>query len=92
MGNYTDNYWKVYVLLLKEVALEKKITQELISDRTGLIQSNVSRIFALKYRPTLDTYLKIADAIGLRIRIEDIDNIINVNDCFYKITNELIEK
>lgn len=58
--------------LLDEVrvaAQKRKITQEQIAERTGLHRSNISRIFSGRYSPELDTFLKIAAAVGLRLRI-----------------------
>lgn len=61
----------------------------MIARRTGLIQSNISRIFALKYRPTLDTFIKLADALKLKIVIEDKEGLIEINACYDKIKTKL---
>lgn len=39
----SKEYWKVLVLLLKEIADEKGITQLEIAEKTGLLQSNISK-------------------------------------------------
>lgn len=83
--NKENNQWQLLVLLLKEIATEKSITQEMIAQNTGLIQSNISRIFALKYRPTLDTYMKLADALQVTIKVEDNEGIIDISECFNRI-------
>ncbi len=48
---------------LEKVVIEKGITLTEISEKSGLIESNISRIFAGKFSPTLDNYLKIKRAI-----------------------------
>lgn len=48
---------------LEKIALEKGITLKEISEKSGLIESNISRIFAGKFSPTLDIFLKIKKAI-----------------------------
>lgn len=48
---------------LEKIALERGITIKEISEESGLIESNISRIFAGKFSPTLDNFLKIKKAI-----------------------------
>jgi transcriptional regulator with XRE-family HTH domain len=85
-----DNYeWQLFVLMLKEIATEKGITQEIIAQRSGLIQSNVSRIFALKYKPTLDTFLQVAKAVGVNFYFEDKENKTDLNVCFERAMESL---
>ena len=85
-----DNYeWQLFVLMLKEIAIEKGITQEIIAQRSGLIQSNVSRIFALKYKPTLDTFLQVAKAVGVNFYFEDKENKTDLNVCFERAMESL---
>jgi DNA-binding phage protein len=61
---YTDQQWKLLVTQLKDTAAAKGITQQQIAEATGLHQSNLSRVFSLRYCPTLDMYLRIAGAVG----------------------------
>ncbi|MDD4439633.1 MAG: helix-turn-helix transcriptional regulator [Tissierellia bacterium] len=85
-----DNYeWQLFVLMLKEIATEKGITQEIIAQRSGLIQSNVSRIFALKYKPTLDTFLQVAKAVGVNFYFEDKESNADLNTCFERAMESL---
>lgn len=85
-----DNYeWQLFVLMLKEIAIEKGITQEIIAQRSGLIQSNVSRIFALKYKPTLDTFLQVAKAVGVNFFFEDKESKTDLNVCFERAMESL---
>lgn len=50
-------------------AIDRGFTQQEIAAKTGLIQTNVSRTLLGKYTPRLDQFLKLADAIGLEIKI-----------------------
>lgn len=65
--------WEDLVAELRHAAEQKGITQEVIAERTGLLQSNISRLFALKYSPTLKIIVLIAGAINVKIKIEEID-------------------
>ena len=84
-----ENNWKVMVLLLREVALEKKITHEQIAEKTGLQKSNVSRVFSLAYCPSMDLFLKISMAIGVNFFFEDKDSKSDLNVCFERAMSEL---
>ncbi len=72
--NANDKAWMLLVLLLKLTAVKKGITQEVIADRTGYYVTNINRLFALKYRPRLDVFLNLANAIGVNFFFEDRDN------------------
>ena len=74
-NNNQDQQWKLLVLLLKEIAESKGITQTQIAEETGLLQSNISRFFSLKFKPTLDTFLQVAKAVNVNVLIEDKDPI-----------------
>ena len=82
-------HWKVFVLLLKETACEKGITQEQIAADTGFTQSNVSRVFSLRYKPTLDTFLRIAQAVGGNFSFEDVESKIDLSILFERAMTEL---
>lgn len=56
---------------ISETAKEKGITQEMLSEKTGFCQSNISRILAGKYPPTLDSFLKLCEAVGVKIKLVD---------------------
>lgn len=81
--------WKVFVLLLKQIAIDQGISQQQIAERTGLQQSNVSRIFSLKYCPRLDLLLDIAEAIGVNFFIESKNSTTDLNKIFEKAMTEL---
>ncbi|WCM42419.1 helix-turn-helix domain-containing protein [Flavobacterium sp. CBA20B-1] len=88
-NNNNNEQWKLLVLLLKEIAESKGITQQEIADNTGLLQSNVNRFFALKYKPTLDTFLKIAKVINVNFFFEDQEGKTDLNLMFEKAINAL---
>ena len=84
-----NEQWMLLVLLLKQIAENKGITQNEIAESTGLIQSNVSRFFSLKYKPTLDAFLQIAKAIKVNFFVEDQEDKSDLNVCFEKAIEQL---
>lgn len=56
---------------LADVAKEKGITNELIANRTGFKPSNVSRMLAGIYSPSLDNYMRLAEAVGVYFFVID---------------------
>lgn len=62
--------WKEIVIRLRDIAEEKGITQEEIAEKSGLIQSNVSRIFTLRFVPKISTLALIAKALNVEIIIK----------------------
>ncbi len=81
--------WKVIVTILKEIATDQGISQQDIADRTGMLQSNVSRIFSLKYCPRLDILLAIAESIGVNFFIESKNSNTDLNKLFEKAMTDL---
>ncbi len=77
------------VLLLKEIAEEKGITQNQIAEQTGMIQSAVSRFFSLKFKPTIDTFLQVSKAIKVNFFFEDKESKTDLNKCFEKAMEQL---
>jgi len=59
---------------LADLAKEKGISQEEIARRTGFTQSNVSRMFAGRYAPSLDNFIRLADAVDAYFFIIDKDS------------------
>jgi predicted transcriptional regulator len=55
--------WQKKINELEKEAQKRGITQNMISERTGIQQPHVSRFFKAELCPRLDTYLKIRDAI-----------------------------
>ena len=69
--NNQNEQWKLLVLILKEIAESKGITQNEIAEKSEMHQSHVSRFFALKFPPNLNTFLKIAKSIKVNFFFED---------------------
>lgn len=84
-----NEQWQLLVLLLKEIADQKKITQEQIAHQTGMLQNSVSRFFSLKFKPTLHTFLVIAKAIKVNFFFEDQEDKSNLNQCFERAMETL---
>ena len=84
-----NEHWKVLVLLLKEIADQKGISQNEISERTGMLQSAVSRFFSLKFKPTLETFLQVAQALKVNFFFEDQEGKTDLNIAFEKAMTEL---
>lgn len=91
-GNLNNEQWKLLVLILKEIAEQKGITQQKIADRTGLIRSNVSRFFAIKYAPSLSMFLEIAKAIGVNFFFEDKEGTSDLNKAFEKAMEKMYRR
>ena len=84
-----NEHWKMLVLLLKEIADQKGISQNEISEQTGMLQSAISRFFSLKFKPTLDTFLQIAKAVKVNFFFEDQENETDLNIAFEKPMEQL---
>ena len=84
-----NEQWMLLVLLLKEIAEEKGITQNQIAEQTGMIQSAVSRFFSLKFKPTIDTFLQVSKAIKVNFFFEDKESKTDLNKCFEKAMEQL---
>ena len=84
-----NEQWMLLVLLLKEIAEEKGITQNQIAEQTGMIQSSVSRFFSLKFKPTIDTFLQVSKAIKVNFFFEDQESKTDLNKCFENAMEQL---
>lgn len=83
-----DDQWKLIVLFLKNVAKEKGISNNEIVERTGLMKSNVSRLFSLKHCPELRVIMAVSQAIGITLRFDDIDATIDIEAVFQRSKTE----
>lgn len=88
-NNTEDKHWQVLVLLLKEIAIEKGITQAQIATRTGLRRTNVARVFGVRYCPSLELFLRIARAVGVNFYFEDQDSDTDLNLVFERAMEQL---
>lgn len=87
--NINDEQWKLLVLLLKNIAEDKGITHQQIADETGLLKSNVTRVFAVRYRPNLEVFLKIAQAVKVNFFFEDKESKTDLNLMFEKAMDQI---
>ncbi len=84
-----EQHWMLFVLLLRFTAEAKGITQAEIAEKSGLKQSNVSRFMALKYVPTLRTFIAIAKALEVNFFFEDKEDKTDLSVIFNKAMDEL---
>lgn len=84
-----EQHWRLLVLMLKNIAKDKGITQVQIAEATGLQQSNVARLFSLKYCPTLNNFIAIAQAIGVNFFFEDKEGDTDLAKVFEQSMEEL---
>lgn len=84
-----EQQWQLLVLLLKEIAKEKGIFQQEIAEKTGMKQQTISRIFSLKFSPSLKNFLAIAQAIGVNFFFEDKESKTDLNTIFERAMKEL---
>lgn len=91
MNNEQSNeqHWKSLVLILRKVAESKGISQQEIANRTGMLRTNINRVFQLKYCPKLDTFILIANAIGISLFFEDKEIDTKLNEIIEAAKNEL---
>lgn len=82
--NANEQQWKVLVLLLKELAIQKLGTgwQTQLAEKTNFTQSNISRLFSLKYAPSLKNFLILAKAIEVNFFFEDKEGKTELNLAF----------
>lgn len=74
---------------VRETAKEKKITHEQLASMTGFTSSNVSRMLMGRYAPSLDNFLRLADAVGVNFFIESKDSDSPINEQFEKDMEKL---
>lgn len=74
---------------LREEAAAKGITNQQIADATGFSQPNVNRMLNAHYAPSLDNFLKFAEAIGVNFFMESKDSPTINNQAFEKAMKQL---
>lgn len=88
-SNKENGQWKLLVLILKNIAEDKGITQQQIADETGLHQSSVARFFRAKFKPRLDVFLEIAKAVKVNFFFEDQESKTDLNVIFEKAMKDI---
>lgn len=84
-----NEQWMLFVLLLKEIAHNKKISINKISETTGMKPSSISRFFSLSYKPTLHAFLEVAKVLKVNFFFEDQEDKSDLNQCFEKAMEAL---
>lgn len=80
---------RMLCLFLKTEAQKKGITYQKLAEITGFSQPNVSQILNAKYAPSLDNFLKLADAIGVNFFMESKNSPSDLNQEFENEMNEM---
>lgn len=62
---------KMLLDYIRAQAREKGISHNELARRSGLIQSNVTRMLAGKYSPTLDNLIRLAEAANCHLFVID---------------------
>lgn len=75
-------HWQAFILLLKEVAKQKGISNYEIADKTGYAESTIGRIFKLEFCPKLQIFLDIMQVLNLNIFFETRDGTTELNLAF----------
>lgn len=52
---------------VRQTAIDKGITDQQIADATGFLQPNVNRMLNGKYVPRLDNFVKLCEAVGIKV-------------------------
>ena len=58
---------------LRDIAKAKGMTHDMIVEKTGFTQGNISRMFSGKFSPSLDNFLKLAEAVDAYIFVSNKD-------------------
>ena len=72
INNDYDIYSEIIQLII-DTRDSVNITQNQLAEKSGVSQSNISKIENGSYRPSIATLKKIADALGKRLAIDFID-------------------
>lgn len=86
-----NQQWKLLILLLKEIAIEKhgKGWQSYLAENTPFRQSNISRMFGLKYTPSFKNFLILAKALKVNFFFEDEESNTDLNLMFERAMQEM---
>lgn len=84
-----EHHWRVLVLLLKEIAEQRGLTQGELAEMTGFKQSHISRLFSLKYAPSLRTFMTVVHALQLNVFFQTRKDNDDLNQAFERAMEEL---
>jgi transcriptional regulator with XRE-family HTH domain len=58
------------MMYLKEAAQRRGLTHQDISDKTGIDRQQITRYLNAQKTPTIASFFKLADAVGVRLRVD----------------------
>jgi len=64
---------KLLLNYIRQQMSDKSITQEMLAEKTGFTQSNISRMLNAKYSPSIDNFLILCEAVNCFVFIIDKD-------------------
>ena len=62
--------WEIKVEELKHLAIKQGVSNYKIAKDTGLSQSTISRVFSLKFCPTLKVFMLISKSLGAEYELQ----------------------
>jgi DNA-binding phage protein len=68
-----NEQWMSLVLALNKIRLQKRIATKKIAEIAGMKPEHLSRFINCKSPPTLRTFLKIGNAVGVNFFLKDKD-------------------
>ena len=60
---------KLMLRFLKQIAKDNGLSDEEIAKRSGFIKPNVNRMFSGRYMPTLENFIILGEAVGVRLEL-----------------------
>ncbi|MCQ2549135.1 MAG: helix-turn-helix domain-containing protein [Lachnospiraceae bacterium] len=61
---------KATIEKIVQIRKEKKITQQELAERTGILRPNIARMESGNYNPTIDMLVRLADGLGMDVDIQ----------------------
>lgn len=61
---------KATIAKFVQIRKEKKITQQELAERTGILRPNIARMESGNYNPTIDMLVRLADGLGMDVDIQ----------------------
>lgn len=61
---------KATIEKIVKIRKEKKITQQELAERTGILRPNIARMESGNYNPTIDMLVRLADGLGMDVDIQ----------------------
>jgi DNA-binding phage protein len=88
-NNNPNEHWKVLVLILKNIADQKNISHQYIADQADVQRTTVTRMFNLKYCPSLELFIRVAQALKVNFFFQDLEDTSDLNTAFNQAMDQL---